>query len=473
MKKITLVTFLALLAFGLSAQLQLNTAPFANADHYGTAGVKVETVRTIAGPTTAADTLDIDIHWHWTPIATTSTGNGKVRNTGSPTVVPPTFFPFAGTANNETDQLVGLWAPAGDYLMPPQTVATRDGFAVRFKHRDGKTQDSLKNVSGYTRSESGYFSLGNGMNAGGDPVWFKNIADMKAYVTAGKMILSDLTYNNVVEHDNYGQVHDKVLLDYPNGLNTADKALVVVLPKTEAGDEALALYPGILKEIDLRFSFRSDRQQWTRDIEFDISTLDAGNTGKTATYDIIVSLTSNNVDANNPGRDNTDSIQLGETGAIVGGYDGTGKRWKVGTYVTGDPAKTVNVNEAMGLQPHELFNKTVVIALQTKGTEGDTDNESGTYDPVIAIDNIRFGGWNRQLDAELWALAVSEGKTLLPKRESTSVPSINGNMLNIVSSEYFDITGKKVRENTKGFLIIRHQLEDGSFRSEKRFVRER
>jgi hypothetical protein len=415
--------------------------------------------------------LDIDIHWHWSPIATTGTGNGRVRNTGSPTVVPPTLFAFEGTANNETDELVDVWAPAGNYLMPPQTVATRDGFAVRFKYKDGRVQDSLKNLAGYSRSQSGYFSLGNGMNAGGDPVWFKSVADLKAYVSSGLFILSDLTYNKVTEHDNYGQVHDKVLLDFPNGLNAADSALVVVLPKSEEGDEALAIYPGILKEIDLRFAFRSDRQQWTRDIEFDISTIDPGNTGKKATYDIIVSLTSNNVDGNNPGRDNTDSISLGTTGEIKGGYDGEGRRWHGGTYVTGDPVKTVNVNSIMGMKPEELFNKTVVIALQTKGTEGDTDNVSGVYDPVIALDNIKFGGWNRQLDAELWAVAAAEGKTLLPVREGSSVPIISDGLKKIVKTEYFDITGKQVNENSIGFIIQRHQFEDGTFKSEKLFIK--
>ena len=471
MKKITLAIFSVLFAFALSAQLQVNTAPFANADHLGTGGIKLDTIRTLKGPTAATDTLDVDIHWHWTPIATTSTGNGKVRNTGAPTVVPPTLFAFPGTVNNETDQLVGLWAPAGNYLMPPQTVATRDGFSVRFKHRDGHVQDLIKNASGYSRNESGYFSLGNGMNAGGDPVWFKNLAEMKAYVSSGLRILSDLTYNNVTTNDNYGQVHDKVQLDFPSGLLAADSAMVVILPKSEAGDEALAIYPGIIKEIDLRFSFRSDRHQWTRDIEFDLSTLDPGNTGKTATYNVIVSLTSNNVDANNPGRDNTDSIALGTTGAVKGGYDGNGRRWSAGTYTTGGPAKTFNVNSVMGLEPHELFNKTVVIALQTKGTDGETDNASGVNDPIIAIDNIKFGGWNRQLDAALWEVAVAQGKTLLPKRESTNVDLIENKLRKIVKSEYFDITGKKVDENSKGFLILRHQFDDGSFKSEKLFIR--
>jgi len=438
MKKITLLMLLTAFALFANAQLQLNTAPFALSDHRLNAGINVDTLRNcppIDGITTS-EVWDIDFTWHWTP---SKVGNWSLdatdvttgcRTTGAPTVVN-SFYHWAGIPDADAASYPNA-APAGEYLFSPQTVSTRDGFVARIKSKDGTIQDVARNpASQFSQTQSGFFSLGGNMNGGGDPVWFASIADMMTYMKSGMKVLSDNTYQNNKMNGNdprsdYGSLHEGLHThvtnaDFPNGLNTADSALVVVLPKD--GNEALSIYPGIFKEIDMRFSFRSDRQQWTRDITFDISTLDPGNTGKTADWDVIISLTYNNL-APNPERDNTDSLQLGDNGTIVGGYRfanpintldtiQVGRRWKAATYTTGSAPVTINVNKVMGLKPYELFNRTIVIALQTKGTEGETDNPSGTYDPIIAIDNIKWGGWNVQLDAATWA---AQGP-LLPLRE--------------------------------------------------------
>jgi len=476
MRKVTLFLFLAAFAFSANAQLAFNQNPLNNADHLLGGGITVEAVRTnppVSGVTTV-EAQDINITWHWTSakvgtwtLEATEQTTG-CRTTGQPTVVNSLYI-WTGADPEYTNA-----APTGDYLFPPQTVSTRRGFAMKVKSRDGTLQD--RQASGFTRNQSGFFSLGNAFAAGGDPVWFKSIGDMMTYMKSGKKVLSDNTYqNNKMNGTNpradYGALHEGLHThsnaDFPNGFNTADSALAVVLPKTIAGDEALAIYPGIFKEIDLRFAFRSDRHQWTRDIEFDILTIDPGNTGKTATWDVIISLTSNNIDNSNPGRDNTDSLRLGDKGEIVGGFDGAGRRWKIGSYTTGSAPVTINVNKEIGLKPHELFNKTVVIALQTQGTDGATDNPSGTYDPILAIDNIKWGGWNVQLDAAQWAAAT---EPLLPVRTETGIKVINNEAKVIVRSEFYDITGKKINANTKGFVIQKFYYKDGTTGSKKLFV---
>lgn len=441
MKRITL-SLMVLLAFVFStnAQLAFNQNPINNSDHLLVAGITLDTVRTITpadNQYVSAEVPDIDITWHWTPskvgtwtLESTDQTTGA-RNTGAPTVVN-SFYNWPGAGAEYTAQ-----APAGEYLFPPQCVSTRRGFVMRVTSKDGIIQDGQRNpVTGYSQTQSGFFALGGNMTGGGDPVWFNSLNDMKTYATSGMFVLSDNTYqkntmNGTNPRADYGALNDGLHLnanaDYPDGFNTADSAMALVLPKS--GNEALALYPGIFKNIDFRFAFRSDRQQWTRDITFEIFTMDEGNTGKKSTWNIIVSLTYNNIDGTAAGmaRDLTDSTQLGDNGTIIGGpvisdvptgvsNVQIGRRWVAGTYTSGDPLTTIDINKVMGLKPYELFNRTVVIALQTQGTEGDTDNPSGVYDPIIAIDNIQWGGWNTQLltasDAT-WA----ESGPLLPVRE--------------------------------------------------------
>ena len=432
MKKIFTFLFLSAFALLANAQLQLNGAPYNSANQMGMAGIKVDSVQTAVY--SGSNFYDIDFTWHWTPVASTElTNQNQVRFTGAPTVVDR-YFKFEGTWGANSAANPERFAPIGeDYLLAPQTVSTRSGFALRIKSRDGHIQDAKNSNGGFSKTQSGYFALGGNMNAGGDPVWFASVADLKTYMTSRKKVLADVSYGAVpaaLTNDNYGQLHDGLHwntsnADFPDGLNTADSALAVILPKNE--NEALAIYPGIFKEFDLRFSFRSDRRQWTRDIEFDVLTVDEGNTGKTATWDIIVSLTYNGLNPNSD-RDVTDSTRLGETGEIIGGLvitdaetgvtnEPIARRWKAGTYTTGSPILHINVNKVMGLKPHELFNRTVVIALQTRGTEGDTDNATGTYDPIVGIDNIKFGGYVQQIANGVWL--AKEGEAVLPLRAET------------------------------------------------------
>lgn len=446
MKRITLLLMvMGAFIFSANAQLAFNQNPINNSDHLLVAGITLDTVRTITpadNQYVSAEVPDIDITWHWTPskvgtwtLESTDQTTGA-RTTGEPTVVN-SFYHWPGAGAEYTAQ-----APAGEYLFPPQTVSTRRGFVMRVTSKDGIIQDGQRNpITGYSQTQSGYFALGGNMTGGGDPVWFNSLDDMKTYATSGMFVLSDNTYqqntmNGTNPRADYGALNDGLHLnanaDYPDGFNSADSAMALVLPKS--GNEALSLYPGIFKNIDFRIAFRSDRHQWTRDITFDIFTMDEGNTGKKSTWNIIVSLTYNNIDGTAAGmaRDLTDSTQLGDNGSIIGGpvisdvptgvsNDQVGRRWVAGTYTSGDPLKTINVNKVMGLKPYELFNRTVVIALQTQGTEGDTDNPSGTYDPIIAIDNIQWGGWNVQLPNDAtWA----ESGPLLPVREEEQTGNV-------------------------------------------------
>lgn len=57
-------------------------------------------------------------------------------------------------------------------------------------------------------------------------------------------------------------------------------------------NQGFGAYPGIYKKQDFRFYFNFSGYPVSSDIQFDIATLDAGNTGKTAKYKLMVSFDS-------------------------------------------------------------------------------------------------------------------------------------------------------------------------------------
>ena len=479
MRKITLLVFLVAFAFSANAQLRLGTDPFNGGNNGLSSGVNLDTLkqRTIqvgTEPSASADTLDISMHWHFTPSKVGTwdpvddpTGSAP-RNLGAPTVVPSAgLFTFTGTPG--TAVTPENTATTGEtYLMPPQTVSTRRGFVFR------ATSKSDYNT---TRGNNGYFDMGANFTAGGDPIWFNSLADMKEYVTSGKFVLDDNTYRKDEARTDYGrkneQLHWHNTSFFQEGMNYVDSVLAVVINK-RPGDGALGIYPGKFKEIDIRFSFRSDRRQPTQDITFDLFTLDPGNTGKTATWDVIVTLVAGNaimegdvvVDyANSPdvnggfadARDLTDFIDAGTTGEVWAGTNNLSRRWvQEAAFTTSLSAMSdsvnINVNKILGLKPIDLFNKTVIIALKTKGTEGATDNATGTVDPMIVIDNIKWGSWNKQIPTD-------GNPYRLPEREEggTSISKINVSSTKVISQKgqieiigaqaggtVFSITGQKV-----------------------------
>lgn len=132
-------------------------------------------------------------------------------------------------------------------------------------------------------------------------------------------------------------------------------------------NQAFGIYPGMYKKVDYRFYFNLEGFIVDSDIEFDIMTLDEGNTAKTANYKLMVSI----------GSDKT---------SIAEGDGKTPDCAVADFYTTGSGVKHVKLAEAIGVDPSVFANKKVYISLYTDGT-GDFI-QHGKFDPVIAIDNF-------------------------------------------------------------------------------------
>jgi hypothetical protein len=135
---------------------------------------------------------------------------------------------------------------------------------------------------------------------------------------------------------------------------------------TDPTNQAIGAYPGMYKEVDYRFYFNFEGYTVNSDIEFDINTLNVGNTAKTAVYKLMVSL----------GSDKTSRASESKTPDYQ----------ETSFYTTGTGLKHVKLAEQFGVSPSVFSNKKIYIALYTTGT-GDAINPF-KYDPVIAVDNI-------------------------------------------------------------------------------------
>lgn len=173
---------------------------------------------------------------------------------------------------------------------------------------------------------------------------------------------------------------------------------------TDLTNQALGAYPGIYKRIDYRFYFNFGGSVLSSDLEFDIKTFDAGNSGKTAAYKLMVSLGS-------------DKTSISESDEKMPDYV------IPDFYVTGSGDKHVNLADALGLQPSDFTNKKVYIALYTDGTG--TAIQPGVYDPVIVFDNF-----TANLDLASWVIpAGGIGVSNPIEGESIKNVSINDNEL--------------------------------------------
>jgi hypothetical protein len=402
MKKITFLALgMTLVSFAVKGQVALNQDPIKTVNHCINAGIKVDTLHTVV------DTLNITFHWGWESEALTS-----INNQGHPTVVSPLTY------------------GSTDFLDAPQKIATRKGFMWRAKSKTGYE------ASRTTFGDMG--RLGTSLNGGGDAVWFENVAALKTYIGSNKT-----DYIGNLDGTGAGKT-----LTY-----AVDSALACVFNKT-ADDAALGIYPGKFKDVDLQFAIRSDKHFPTHDMEFDVMTYDAGNTGKTAVWDVIISVITGGTLANayTDAKNVTDSVRLGESGEILGGTDKLSRRWKAYSFTTTttplSDVHTINVNTVTGLKPADLLNKTVIIALRTAGTEGATDNATGTYDPIVVIDNIKWGAWNKEQAPVGYNSAVASAKA-----SATKVIGLKG-QIEITGAQnsavIYNITGQKVASTAAG-----------------------
>ncbi len=127
-----------------------------------------------------------------------------------------------------------------------------------------------------------------------------------------------------------------------------------------ATDQAFGVHPGKYKKVEIGFGFNYSGYIVAKDIEFEVFTYYAGNTGLTASYDLVIDVD-------------------GDTTTVAD------------FYVTGSPKKTVKIAEILGVDIAAFNGKKVFVELKTKGTG--TPIALGTVDPMIVIDNIT-SGWD-------------------------------------------------------------------------------
>jgi len=130
--------------------------------------------------------------------------------------------------------------------------------------------------------------------------------------------------------------------------------------KGDTTDLAFGCYPGMYKHVEYGFQFTFAGFGLSTDLSFTIDTYDPGNTGKTASYDLIVYI-----------------------GSVSAANADTIKNF----YVTGSGKKEVKLAEALGINYSAFSTQKVYIMLNTLGT--DSEIAKGTYDPIIIFDDFK------------------------------------------------------------------------------------
>ncbi|WP_170110625.1 T9SS type A sorting domain-containing protein [Flavilitoribacter nigricans] len=123
-------------------------------------------------------------------------------------------------------------------------------------------------------------------------------------------------------------------------------------------NQAFGTHPGQYKKVEYGYQFSFSGTAVISDIEFELDTYDAGNTGQTASYDLIVAI--------------------GSESNIVSTIEDI--------YVTGSGQKTVKVAEAIGMDYAEFSNQKVYFWVSTEGTGTPIARDS--FDPTIVFDNM-------------------------------------------------------------------------------------
>ncbi len=171
------------------------------------------------------------------------------------------------------------------------------------------------------------------------------------------------------------------------------------VPGTGGADQAFTVWPGMAKRSIIGFQVKAQDLMagLVSDIEFEMLTLDPGNTGAASTYKMIVDLSKQpafpwvNASYNSTGDDIAllDSISEANIDAVNAAL--SSKMYvKDNVYVSsleGDVNRVkVNIAEAVGLTMADLRGKKVMVTLYT--TTSETAVQPGMYEPIVGIDNV-------------------------------------------------------------------------------------
>ena len=171
------------------------------------------------------------------------------------------------------------------------------------------------------------------------------------------------------------------------------------MPGTGGADQAFTVRQGMAKRSIIGFQVKAQDLMagLVSDIEFEMLTLDPGNTGAASTYKMIVDLSKQpafpwvNASYNSTGDDIAllDSISEANIDAVKAAL--SSKMYvKDNVYVSsleGDVNRVkVNIAEAVGLTMADLRGKKVMVTLYT--TTSETAVQPGMYEPIVGIDNV-------------------------------------------------------------------------------------
>ena len=171
------------------------------------------------------------------------------------------------------------------------------------------------------------------------------------------------------------------------------------VPGTNGADQAFTVWPGMAKRSIVAFQVKAQDLMagLVSDIEFELLTLDPGNTGKASTYKMIVDLSKQpafpwfNATYGATGDDVELLDRISEaTIADINAEFGSKMYVKDNVYVSSlvGELKRVrsNVAEAVGLSITDLRGKKGMVTLYT--TTSETAVQPGMYEPIVGVDNV-------------------------------------------------------------------------------------
>jgi len=201
---------------------------------------------------------------------------------------------------------------------------------------------------------------------------------------------------------------------------------VIIDNKNNPADHVFAAYPGMYKKVSLGFQASIDGGGLKSDISFELMTANVGNTGKAATYKMIVSVGKESKFGSAPFSTvaDMDAANFSKISELRTAF-GNESLWVIDSIYTTSLTETfvkqkINIAESIGVQPGFFNGKKVYVTLYTTGTG--TNIEPGVFDPVIAVDNVEGvyapAGW--ALPANVVA------NTIIDHNNGTPVVDANG-----------------------------------------------
>ncbi|MHB9143627.1 MAG: T9SS type A sorting domain-containing protein, partial [Paludibacter sp.] len=162
--------------------------------------------------------------------------------------------------------------------------------------------------------------------------------------------------------------------------------------RCDTTEQVMAVYPGMYKKVNLGFQVSIDGGGLKSDVSFELMTADKGNTGKSATYKMIVSVGKQVLFGYAPlattmAMDTAKSSNVAAYRTSLGSND----FWVVDNIYTTTLDTTftkqkINIAEKIGVSPEYFNGKKIYVTLYSSGTG--TNIEPGVFDPVVAIDNV-------------------------------------------------------------------------------------